>query len=285
MKRTCLVTALVLTTASQAAAQLPADPHAGHVMPAASGAQLPVGSTAPPPPPEDRLADAVYGPDAMDRARGALRLEHGGAGTSQIMADRLEWQSGDGDGYHWDAEAWFGGDLNRLVLKTEGEGAGGEGLEAAEAHALWSRAVGPYANIQLGVRQDIEPASRTFLTIGFEALAPYWFELEGAAFLSDDGDVLARVEGGYDFRLSQRLIIQPQTELNFAMQDMPDLGLGSGLSTGEVGVRLRYEFRREFAPYVGVVYARRFGETADFAKAVGEDVSATRLVVGVRGWF
>lgn len=291
----------VMPSPAPTASQGPADPHAGHTMPAteappdphaghdmaspATGADLPVGHAPAPAAPTDRAADRFHDAQAMERARGVLRLEHGGARTWKVMADQVEWRSGDGDGYHWDAEARYGGDINRLVLKSEGEGAEGGGVEAAEVQALYSRAVGRYTDLQIGVRQDLEPDSRTYLTAGFESLFPYWFEAEGAVFLSDRGDVLARLEGSYDFRLTQRLILQPQAELNFSAQDMPRDGLGSGLTNGEIGLRLRYEIRREFAPYIGVVYERRFGDTADFARAAGEDVSSTRFVVGVRGWF
>jgi len=278
-----------------------ADPHAGHDMDAMPGMgaasrsegqaeamgppPLPDHETAPPAPPTDHLADKVFDPAAMERARAVLREEHGGAQASQVMVNLLEYQARPGgDGYHWDGEAWFGGDLNRLVLKSEGEG-DRHGVEAGEVQALYSRAVGLYTDVQVGVRQDVEPKSRTYATVGFETLLPYWIDAGGALFLSNKGDVLGRVEGAIDWRLTQRLILQPRAELNLSAQDVPETRTGSGLTDAETGLRLRYEVRRDFAPYVGVTWAKRFGRTADYARALGQDVSDTSLVVGLRAWF
>ena len=172
------------------------------------------------------------------------------------------------------------------MLKSEGEGSWDDGAEDAEAQVLYSRAVGVYTDLQVGVRHDFEPGpQRTYAVVGLESLLPYWFETEGALFLSDKGEVLGRLEGTYDFRLAQRLVLQPRAELNFSAQDIPSRGVGSGLSDVEAGLRLRYEIRREFAPYVGVVWSRKVGDTADFARAAGDGVSDTRLVVGLRAWF
>jgi len=264
-----------------------ADPHAGHVMaPANTGADLPVGTASAPAAISDNLADGVFARPAMDRARTILASEHGGMPVSKTMLNLAEARLGDGGGYHWDGEAWYGGDLNRLVLKSEGEGTWSDGVEDAEVQALYSRAVGVYTDLQVGVRHDFEPGpQRTYATVGFETLAPYWFDVEGAVFLSDKGEVLARLEGSYDLRLAQRLVLQPRAELNFAGEDIPARGIGSGLTDAELGLRLRYEIRREFAPYVGVVWSRKVGDTAGFARAAGEDVEDTRLVVGLRAWF
>ncbi|WP_411289322.1 copper resistance protein B [Phenylobacterium sp.] len=267
-----------------------ADPHAGHVMPGAasvtSAAQLPVGSSPPPPPPTDNLADSIYSADQMARARDLLREEHGGARLSQVMANLAEYQSRPGGGgYRWDVEGWWGGDINRFVLKSEGEGGRREGVHEAEIQALFSRAVTRYTDLQIGLRHDLEPRSVTYLTLGAETLFPYWFDAEGALFLSQDGDLLGRVEGSYDFRLTQRLILQPSAELEFAAQDVRASDIGSGLYSAELGLRLRYEIRREFAPYIGVSYERSLGRTADFARGNGEDVGDTRFVAGLRAWF
>jgi copper resistance protein B len=145
--------------------------------------------------------------------------------------------------------------------------------------------VGLYTDLQAGVRQDVEPKSRTYATVGFETLLPYWIEASGALFLSSKGDVLGRAEGAIDWRLTQRLIVQPRAELNFAAQDIPETATGSGLSDAELGLRLRYEIRRAFAPYVGVAWNRRLGRTADYARAQGREVSDTSFVVGLRAWF
>lgn len=278
-----------------------ADPHAGHAMPATPEAEVadphaghdmgaagqPVGNAPPPPVPTDRAADRFYSPADMAEADAQLRREHGGATASKIMFDLAEYRVRDGrDGYAWEAEGWFGGDINRLVVKAEGEGVVREGLESAELQLLYSRALDPYWNLQVGVRHDIEPnPSRTYATLGIEGVAPYWFELEGALFLSDKGDLLARIEAEYDQRITQRLILQPRAELNFAAQDIPRQGIGSGLVDAELGLRLRYELVREFAPYVGVSYEEKAGDTRRFARAAGEGVRSTSFVLGVRAWF
>jgi len=266
----------------------PADPHAGHAMAPAiqTGADLAVGDAPPPPSAADHLADRVFGAASMDRSRAILETEHGGARVSQVMLNIAEARLGSGGGYEWDGEAWYGGDLNRLVLKSEGEGAWSHGVEDAEVQVLFSRAVGLYTDLQVGVRHDFEPGpQRTYATVGFESLFPYWFEAEGALFLSDKGELLARLEGSYDVRLTQRLVIQPRAELNFAAEDIPERGVGSGLSDAELALRLRYEIKREFAPYVGVVWSRKVGDSARFARAHGEDASDTRVVLGLRAWF
>ncbi|WP_374516184.1 copper resistance protein B, partial [Brevundimonas sp.] len=116
-------------------------------------------------------------------------------------------------------------------------------------------------------------------------LAPHWWEVDAAAFLSTEGDLTARVEAEYDQRLTQRLILQPRFEVDLSASDIPELGLGSGLTSVEAGLRLRYEFRREFAPYVGVEWSRALGDTADLVEAAGGDPEETRFVLGLRAWF
>lgn len=261
-----------------------ADPHAGHGQPAADDG-IPKGVA--PAPPTDHAADAYYDPTAMARARAQMLHESGGMGWSQLMLDRLEYRAGKGaDGYHWEGEGWIGGDIDRFAVKTEGEGAFGGPLEQAEVQALYRRALDPWFNLEAGVRHDFRPGpERTYAVIGIEGLAPYWFEVGAEAFLSDKGDAHLRLEASYDQRLTQRLILQPAAELNLAAQDVPELGIGSGLSTIELGLRLRYEFAREFAPYIGVNWERKLGDTARFARAEGEGASSTSLVLGVRFWF
>ncbi len=262
----------------------PANPHAGHAMPASDDG-VPKGEA--PPVPTDHAAEAYYDPAVMARARAAMRRESGGMTFSQLMIDRLEYRAQKGgDGYHWEGEGWIGGDINRLAIKSEGEGDMRGALESAELQALYSRAIDPWWNIVAGVRQDFRPRpQRTYATVGIEGLAPYWFELEAQAFLSDKGDAHLRVEGSYDQRITQRLVLQPAAEVNIAAQDVPELGIGSGLSNIELGLRLRYEFAREFAPYVGVNWERSFGDTARYARTAGDKPSATSLVMGIRFWF
>jgi copper resistance protein B len=121
--------------------------------------------------------------------------------------------------------------------------------------------------------------------LGIEGLAPYWFEVGAALFVSDRGDLSARLEADYDLRLTQRLILEPRLELNLSASDVPELGLGSGLTDAELGLRLRYAVTPDLSPYVGVVHEETFGRTADFAAAHGEETRDTRLVVGLRAWF
>ena len=121
--------------------------------------------------------------------------------------------------------------------------------------------------------------------VGFQGLAPYLFELDTALFISHEGDVSARVEAEYELRLTQRLILQPRAEVNFALQDVPRLGIGRGLSTAEAGARLRYEIKRQFAPYIGVSWVGNVGRTADFVRAEGNDPSSFGLIGGLRLWF
>ena len=248
--------------------------------------QLEVPKAPPPPGPTDHAADGYFSSDAMAAARAQLRREHGAMPVSKVMTNLAEYQARKGaDGYRWEGQAWFGGDIDRFVLKTEGEGTRGRGVESAELQALYSRAVGVYTDLQAGVRQDFEPRGRTYATVGFETLLPYWFKVEGAAFLSTKGELLGRLEGSYDLRLTNRLILQPRAELNFAAQDTAATRTGSGLSNAELGLRLRYEIRREFAPYVGVSWDRKVGGTADYARALGEGVVNKSVVFGVRSFF
>lgn len=208
--------------------------------------------------------------------------------STLILGDRLEYQTNDGSPlFLWDGQGWAGGDRNKFWVKTEGEYDFNAGeFEEAEIQGLYSRAISKYFNLQTGVRHDISPdPSRTFGVFGVQGLAPYWFEVDAAMFVSGDGDVSARIEAEYDLLLTQRLILQPRTELNFAVQDTPQNKVGSGLSTAELGLRLRYEIKREFAPYVGVSWTRSVGNTADFARADGRSPGVVSAVVGIRSWF
>ena len=274
-------------------ASVAADPNAGHDMSGMAG--MPgmkspdgeIGDTPAPAPPTDHAADAVFGAAQMAPSRKMLRHENGGMPAYSIVFNLAEFRVQKGkDAYRWDGEGWLGGDIDRLVVKSEGEGEFHGGIESAEVQALYSRAIDPWFNLQAGVRQDFRPGpARTYATIGIEGIAPYWFEVEGALFLSDKGDLLGRLEGYYDQRITQKLILQPRVELNFAAQDVPANGIGSGLSDAELGLRLRYEIKREFAPYIGVSWERKVGDSARFARARGDRVQATSFVAGVRFWF
>lgn len=235
----------------------------------------------------EHAADAIWGEAEMARARRAAYAEHGGFRGGKLLLDRLELRVRDGrDGYAWDGEAWFGGDLDRLWLKSEGDGTFGEPLDHIELQALYSRALDPWFNLQAGIRQDIgRGPNATQLTLGIQGLAPYWFELDAAAFFSTRGDLTARAEAEYDQRLTNRLILQPRVELGLAAQDVPELRIGAGLTSIETGLRLRYEIVPEFAPYIGVEWERSMSRTARFARASGESTGGWALIAGVRAWF
>jgi copper resistance protein B len=256
----------------------------GHDMAAMGATEIPHGP--PPPPPQDRAADHFYAPAAMTTASAQLKKEHGGETVSKVMVSLAEYQVRDGsDGYRWEGQAWYGGDINRFVLKSEGEGTRGEGVERAELQGLYSRAIGVYTDAQIGIRQDFEPHNRSYATIGVQSMLPYWFDVEAALFLSNKGELLGRLEGTYDLLLTNYLILQPRAELNFAAQNTLETRTGSGLSNAELGLRLRYEISREFAPYIGVSWDRQFGQTANYSRALGKGVEATSFVIGIRTFF
>lgn len=207
------------------------------------------------------------------------------------LIDRLEYRAEDGpDHWLWDAQGGYGGDYQRLWLKTEGERPVSDSNGEAEVQALYSRLVAPYWNLQAGVRYDRTYGSgpdrdRVFGVLGVQGLAPYRFETDLALFVSGDGDASARAELETDLLLTQRLILQPRLELNVAFSQVPEWGVGRGPGDVQLGVRLRYEVRREFAPYVGVEWVRRLGDTADLARHEGGDESDFAWVAGVRAWF
>lgn len=233
-------------------------------------------------------ADDYYDPLEMAKARAALKASHGNQINTLIIGERLEYLSGEGKPLAvWEGQGWVGKDLQKLWVKTEGEyNIEDSEFEEAEVQALYSRAISPFWDLQAGLRHDINPnPSRTYAVVGAQGLAPYWFELDGAFFLSDEGDVSVRLEAEYEIRFTQRLILQPRIELNAAFSDDDDIGVGSGLSTAQAGLRLRYEVRREFAPYVGVSWNRAFGNTKDFKQAAGENTSEVSWIAGVRFWF
>lgn len=241
----------------------------------------------PPPPPKDRAADRFYEPAAMERARRAVRWQHGGMPNSMLRFNLAEYQFNNGHpGVRWDGEAWFGGDYDRLMITSEGESARGSGIKDAEVQVLWSHAIDPYFDLHAGIRQDIRPRpAHSYATIGVQGVAPYWFDVEAAAFLSEKGRVSARLKVDYDQRVTQKLIVQPRAEFNLAARRDRARNQGAGLQDFELGVRVRYELRREFAPYVGISWTRKTGSTAGLVRAAGEEVGSTSLVTGIRTWF
>lgn len=233
-------------------------------------------------------ADEYYGAEAMAEARRQVQHEGGGMRHLFLQADRLEYQSNDSEPLLvWDTQAWFGGDMNRIWFKSEGEYSFDDNaVEEFEIEALYSRPITRYFDLQAGLRQDFDPDwATTYGVVGVQGLAPYWFEVDAATYLSDDGDVTAGIELEYELLLTQRLVLQPRAELSFSAQDVPELELGSGLTSAAAGLRLRYEIDRQFAPYIGVSWQDSFGETADYARAGGEDPESISFVVGVKAWY
>ena len=262
------------------------DPHAGHdmsSMPGEMAATEEVGNAPAPAPPEDHAADAIFGGDVMARSRKELAYEVGGMGYSLVTIDLLEvgFQKGR-ESYRFEGEAFTGGNINRFGIKFEGEGAFGERIDDLELQALYSRAIAPYWNLQAGVRYDLK---RTYLVAGVEGIAHYWLKVNAAGFVSNKGEVRARLEASYDQRITQSLILQPRIEANLAFQDIRAIGVGSGLTDFEAGLRLRYEIEQEIAPYVGVEWRKQTGATARFSRALGEDPETISLVAGIRIWF
>ena len=234
-------------------------------------------------------------PDARDPDAYAEGLEHGpmkGMDMAddtlfgRLVIDKLEFaHSKDGNSQVIDAQAWYGGDYNKLWLKADGERARGR-LQDLRTEALWDHAIATYWGLQVGARHDFaEGPDRNWAAIGVQGLAPYWFDIEATAYVGPSGRTAARVEAQYDLLLTQRLILQPDLGLTFYGKDDPERGIGSGLSTLDFGLRLRYEIRRQIAPYVGVVYTQRFGQTADLARAADQDTHEVQVVVGIRAWF
>ncbi len=203
-----------------------------------------------------------------------------------VMIDQLEWRSADeSDPYVLDAQGWIGKDLNKLWIKTDVEHADGA-TEDVEIQALYSRAIAPFWDVQVGLRQDLEPdPDRDWGVIGMQGLAPYFFEVDAALFVGNSGDTAARVFAEYEWLFTQRLVLSPEVTVNLYGQNDAQRRIGSGLSDAEAGLRLRYEICREFAPYVGVNWTRSFGDTADFAREYGDVTSDVQWVVGIRAWF
>jgi len=222
---------------------------------------------------------------AVYNAAGGHRVHDSGI-NSLLLINQLEWQGGEGDGaLNWDIKGWVGGDIDRLWLRSEGERSAGR-TENAEVQALWGHAISPWWDLVGGVRQDFKPGDgQTWTAFGAQGMALYNFEAEATVFVGEAGRTAARLEGDYDILLTNRLILQPTAELNFYGRNDPQRGVGSGLSDSELGLRLRYEVRREFAPYVGVTWNRSYGQTAQYARDDGEDTNQVRWVVGVRLWF
>lgn len=208
------------------------------------------------------------------------------APQTMLLIDQLEVTHGrDANGVVLDAQAWYGNDLNKLWLKADGEYSGGR-LQELRTEALWDHAIAAYWDTQLGVRHDFGTGpGRNWAAFGVQGLAPYWFDIEATAYVGPSGRTAARFEAKYELLLTQRLIFQPDLEVNLYGRNDPQRRIGSGLSDVSLGLRLRYEFHRQFAPYIGINWVRRFGNTADYVRAEGEYALDRQIVAGIRIWF
>lgn len=211
---------------------------------------------------------------------------HDSAINSFFLLDQLEYQDADEGGtLAWDASGWVGGDINRLWIRTEGERTRGI-TEDAELQLLYGRSISPWWDVVAGVRQDFKPQSpQTWAAFGIQGMALYGFEAQATAFLGENEQTAVRLEGEYDILLTNRLILQPTAEANFYGKNDPARGMGASLANTEVGLRLRYEIVRQFAPYIGVTWSRSYGKTADFIRDEGGDMNEARFVAGIRLWF
>ena len=206
--------------------------------------------------------------------------------VSKMFPEQLEFVRGDdGDGFAWDVQTSYGGDEQKLWLRTEGSAAGGSVGPTTSAEALWWRAFSPFWATQFGVRQDFGAGAHTYLAFGVQGIAPYWFALEATGYLAEDGRLGARLKASYDLLFTNRLILTPNLESNINSKAERERSVGSGVGNLEIGLRLRYEFSRKFAPYLGYVWDRAYGGIADRLRAEGKEVTDNQIVAGVRVWW
>jgi copper resistance protein B len=250
--RTALVAALLVATATAAAAQTPAVKDQP-ILGLEPGAMQPV------------MDQGIFAHALLNQNEGRLN----GVDTH----------------YRWSGQGWVGTDYDKLWIKSEGTVKGGK-VEDGQDEFLYSRAITTYFDLQGGLRSDLDSRpTRNWASFGIQGLAPLFFDIEATGFVSSQGHLAARFEGSYDLLITQRLILQPQIELNFYSKSDPAREVGAGLSEIDTGFRLRYEFSRKFAPYIGVAYEGKFGQTANFARRAGESTSDVRFVFGIRTWF
>jgi copper resistance protein B len=233
----------------------------------------------PPDPPQTHVHAMPYGEMAQMMGMDDRRR------FRKVMFDHLEWHDAEESTFEWDAAAWYGGDFNKLWVESEGERVAGSTADA-RVEVLWDRIATAWWSTRLGVRQDFgEGPDRSWIAAGVAGLAPGFIELEAMAYVGDGSRTALRFAADYDMLITQRLVLNPEVEVNLYGDDDPARLIGAGLSDLEMGLRLRYEFRREIAPYFGVSWTRRFGDSADFAEAAGEDPNEVEFVAGIRLWF
>jgi copper resistance protein B len=222
--------------------------------------------------------------DDMKDMGAEMKAEHGG-GIFHMFRLETDYGAGlQGPVASWDFRGWVGGDENKLWLRSEGENSDGK-TDQSEFWALYSRNIATFWDAQAGIRYDTQPHGKAYLTLGFDGLAPYYFETEAHLFIGQDGGISARLREENDFLLTQKLITQPYAEINLSSRKDSDSETGAGFTNGEIGLQTRYEFTRKFAPYVDVRYERKFGATASMAESNGEDSGAFVGALGLRLMF
>ena len=241
------------------------------------------------PAPTDQETTAL--PNLKDRS-GWPQPTADSANYSYLASELLEYRESRAAGaIRWDIYGWYGGDVNRLWVKTEGlqDVSGPRGGEQ-EGQLLYGRLISPFFDFQAGLRFANRSGpgtnqSRIYAAIGVQGIAPYRYSLEPTLFISQDGKMSMRATATYDQQLTQRLILQPRLEFDAAVQKDRSFGVGSGLNKTELGLRLRYEVKREFAPYMGMSWTQSYGSTKRMAREDGEDTSLVSIVAGIRMWF
>jgi copper resistance protein B len=210
--------------------------------------------------------------------------DHGGGIFHMIKLEAEIGSNQHEDVAGWDLDGWIGTDNEKLWIKSEGESADGE-LESTEFWALYSKNISEFWDVQAGIRLDTEPETTSYLIAGFNGLAPYWFETEAHMFISNEGDLTARLHLENEILITQKLILEPYSEINLSAQDVHEFEIGEGVTDGKIGLQMRYEFSRKFAPFVDVHYGRKLGETSNIANKHKEDVEETAITSGIRLMF
>lgn len=203
-----------------------------------------------------------------------------------LIVDRLESLStGSKTFMTYDLQYWWGQTFNRALIRAEGDIDDGA-FQNARTELLWAHAADPNWDTHLGIRYDkgFGP-DRGWFAVGVQGVAPYWIYVEATAYVGEQGRTAFRLETEYDVLLTQKLVLQPRIEANFYGKKDPARALGHGLSDLSVGLRLRYEVWRELAPYIGIEWAGRFGDTADYLRSSGNRTDEVRAVAGIQFWY